>query len=236
MASVEVYRSDPIPCAYLSGLTTTQEYSITPRLTGDVYERLMDAGYRKFGMVLFRPVCEGCNACRPIRIPIAQFTPTRSQRRCLTRNRDLEIRIGPPILDAERIDLYNRYHAAQVGRCGWEAQTTDETQYSQSFVLNPLPSFELTLWDRGKLIGIAHNDVTPNVVSAIYHFYDPEYESRGLGTYLILNVLNTAQMMGKTWVYMGYFVAGCRSMEYKKNYRPCEIMNTLGVWETAASK
>jgi leucyl-tRNA---protein transferase len=227
---VESFRSDEQPCAYLPARQAIQEYSITPRLNADAYERMMNEGYRKFGIVVFKPVCGHCNACRPIRVCVEEFHMDRSQRRCDAVNRGIDVRVSPPQADAERVELYNRYHAARTGHCGWEPQSIDLEQYAQSFVLNPIPTCEVSVWVDGKLAGICCNDVTPHTVSAIYHFYDPDLPQRSLGTYLILQTIALAKMMGKPWVYLGYHVVGCRSMEYKRRYKPYEIMGVDGVW------
>lgn len=233
MAGFEAFTSEAQTCAYLPKLQATQEYAFTPQLSPERYEALMNAGYRKFGMVLFRPVCGHCSECRPIRIPVERFEADRSQRRCLKKNADLEIKVGIPVADEQRVALYNRYHAGRTTDCGWEPQTTDVEQFAQSFVLNPLPAFELSVWKDGVLLGVSYNDVTPNVVSAVYHFYEPGEHERGLGTFLILNVLSVAKMLSRHWVYLGYYVRGCSSMEYKKRYRPFEIMDAQGVWGEA---
>jgi leucyl-tRNA---protein transferase len=230
MAGTELFTSDAQTCAYLPDRLATQEYALTPQLAPERYEALMNAGYRKFGMVLFRPICQHCTECRPIRIPVDRFAPDRGQRRCMKLNADLEVRIGEPVTDSARVELYNRYHAERTHTCGWDPQTTDAEQYAQSFVLNPLPAFELSVWENGVLRGVAYNDVTPNVVSAVYHFYDPDLSSRGLGSFMILNVLAAAKMLSRHWVYLGYYVRGCASMEYKKRYRPYEIMDVGGRW------
>jgi arginine-tRNA-protein transferase len=138
------------------------------------------------------------------------------------------------VADATRVALYNRYHAERTETRGWEPQTTDAEQYAQSFVLNPLPAFELSVWEKGVLRGVAYNDVTPNVVSAVYHFYDPDLSDRGLGSFMILNVLAAAKMLSRHWLYLGYYVRGCASMEYKKRYRPYEVMDVSGRWAAGA--
>jgi len=200
-------------------------------LAPDEYEKLMNQGYRKFGVVLFRPECGACQECRPIRVDAEKFAPSRSQRRAWRDNADLEVRFAEPRADLERLGLYHRYHDWQGRRKGWPVNPLETKEYELQFVLNPLPSIEVSVWDRDKLVGIALTDVTPNVVSGVYHFYDPEYSDRGLGTFLVLYVVELARRLQKKWAYFGFYVAGCADMAYKAKFRPCEVLSVAGEWQ-----
>jgi arginyl-tRNA--protein-N-Asp/Glu arginylyltransferase len=217
-------------CEYLPAEVARLEYSYAPSLTAAEYQELMDGGYRKFGALLFRPVCSACQECRPIRVPIAAFERSRSQRRVWRRNADLRVELGPPIVDEQRLDLYARYHAAQAERKSWPATDKDAEEYAFSFVQNPLPAIEITTWEGAALRGVIINDVTPRALSAVYHYHDPEAAERSLGTYLILRTLELARQLRKQYVYLGYFVEGCGSMSYKARFRPCEILQADGTW------
>ena len=235
MRLLHQFISDAHDCAYLPGRQALLEYTYALSLSAHEYEELMNRGYRKFGMAFFRPVCEGCQECRPVRVPAAQFKPDRSQRRAWKRNQDLEVRFARPQVDAQRLDLYTRYHHAQALRKHWPEQRIDVDEYSASFIYNPVPSVEITLWENEKLLAAVLTDITPNVVSGIYHFYDPEYAQRGLGTYCMLQTIELARRLEKTWTYFGFYVRGCSSMEYKARFHPCEIMGTDGVWRALNS-
>jgi len=225
--------TEPHTCAYLADRPARLEYSYAARLSGAEYEELMNRGYRKFGALLFRPVCEGCAECRPIRIPVAGFTPDRSQRRSWKRNCALNAVHGPAVVDEQRLELYRRYHAAQAGRKGWPRQEKDPEDYAFSFVRNPVASVEISLWEEDRLRAVVLTDVTPNVVSGIYHYYDPDLYDRGVGTYCMLRTIELARELGKTWAYFGFYVAGCQSLAYKARFRPCEIMGPDGIWREA---
>jgi arginine-tRNA-protein transferase len=220
----------PHACPYLEGKQAKFDYSFAPDLSPAEYEQLMNSEHRKFGAAFFKPVCEGCRACRPIRIPVATFAPDRSQRRARRDNQDLEVRRGAPVADASRLDLYNRYHEAQASRKLWPEQDKDREEYLFSFVRNPIPSVEISVWEKKALRGVILTEVTPNVVSDIYHYHDLTAAQRSLGTFLILETIELAKTLGKPYVYLGYYVAGCASMEYKARFRPCEVLGTDGVW------
>jgi arginyl-tRNA--protein-N-Asp/Glu arginylyltransferase len=218
------------PCYYLPDRPSTREYTYAATLSPAEYEALMDRGYRKFGRLLFRPVCDGCRECRPIRIPIAGFQPDRSQRRAWKRNAGLEVRMARPSVDAARLELYRRYHAAQEARKGWPGHAGEASEYASSFVENPLPAVEITLWEGAALRAVVLTDITPNTVSGVYHYHDPDLADRSLGTACMLHTLELARRLDKRWAYFGFYVAGCGSLAYKARFRPCEIMGPDGVW------
>jgi arginine-tRNA-protein transferase len=230
MRVLHQFASDPHSCHYLPHQTATLHYSLAPNMSASEYEELMNRGYRKFGAIFFRPICGACSACRPIRVPIATFQPNRSQRRAWKRNQDLEIRYAPASVDDARMELYQRYHQAQADRKGWPDHAGDAEEYSFSYVNNPVPNIEISIWEKDKLRGVILNDVTPRTVSAIYHYHDPDCLDRSLGTFAVLQAIELARQKKKTWLYLGYYVAGCGSLSYKSNYEPCELMDETGVW------
>jgi len=200
------------------------------RLSALEYERKMDEGWRKFGAFLFRPVCGACQECRPIRISTQEFRPNRSQMRALKRNSDLRVLAGSPVVDEARLDLYRRYHAAQAAEKGWPERDGDPVDYAHNFIRNPIPAVEISVWEGDALRAIALTDVTPNTISAVYHYHDPECRERSLGTFTILQTIALAEALSRRYVYLGYYVSDCGSMVYKSSYRPCEIMNSDGTW------
>ncbi len=234
MQILDQFVSGPDACHYLPDRAATQQYAIAGRLAPDEYEALMDRGWRKFGQTLFRPVCRTCAECRPLRIPAAVFAPDRSQQRCLRRNTDLQVRFAPPVADAARLDLYRRYQAAQTETKGWPDAERTMDSYKRQFVQNPVPSVEISIWEADVLCAVAITDITPNTVSGVYHFHDPDCRSRSLGTFALLQTIALAQALNKRWAYFGFYVAGCPSMEYKTRFKPHEILSPGGVWEPDA--
>jgi len=230
MQILDQFASSPEPCQYLPDRQAVQEHVLTGQISPQEYEDFMNRGWRKFGPMLFHPACDACQECRPIRIPTDRFAPNRSQRRTLQRNRDLSVQFGPPIVDTARLNLYRRYHQAQTELKGWPDPARTEQSYVFQFVHNPLPSVEITVWEGEALRAVALTDITPNVVSGIYHFHEPDCRERGLGTYVMLQTIEIARQIGKPWAYFGYYVAGCGSMAYKSRFRPCEILGIDGLW------
>jgi leucyl-tRNA---protein transferase len=230
MTPLQHFLSDPEACVYLSDQQATFENLVVLALSGAEYEEKMNQGWRKFGPVLFHPICEHCKECRPIRICIADFVPDRSQKRALEKNKDLTIQFAKPSLDPVRLLLYNRYHAFREASRGWPEAEKSEQDYIFSFLQNPIKSIEISVWNSDRLCAIVHTDITPNTVSGVYHFYDPELESLSLGTFSMLQTIELARRLEKPWAYFGYYIEGCGSMRYKKKFKPHEILGTDGVW------
>lgn len=230
MRVLHQFTTEPHECSYLPDREATLEYRYLARLSPQEYEDLMNRGWRKFGALIFRPVCPDCRECRPIRIPVERFRPDRSQRRAWKANEGLELRLDRPSVDEQRLELYHRYHDAQSDRKGWTRQERDAEEYAFSFVRSPLAAVEISLWEGERLRGVVLTDLTPNVVSGVYHYHDPDLSHRGVGTYCMLRTIELARQLGKTWAYFGFYVAGCGSLAYKARFRPCEIMDADGVW------
>ena len=96
---------------------------------------------------------------------------------------------------------------------------------------NPFRTEEWTYYLGNRLIAVAYVDALPEALSAIYCYHDPTEGARSLGTFNILSLLASARDRGLPHVYLGYNVAGCRSLEYKRNYRPNEVLRPDGTWE-----
>lgn len=228
MQILNAFHSGPETCHYLPDRDATQEYLQVGQIAPQEYEDRMNQGWRKFGSLLFRPICAACEECRPLRIPVDRFAPDRSQQRAWRANADLRVCYARPIVDSARLDLYRRYQATQTERKGWPDAERTARGYAFQFVQNPLPSLEITAWEGGTLRAVVLADVTPSTVSGVYHFYEPECRARGLGTFAMLHTIELARRLGKPWAYFGFYVAGCASMAYKARFRPHEILEADG--------
>jgi len=234
MKEIQRFVHELAPCPYLHDRTARMEYLIVEEISPGEYQDLMNQGWRKFGSALFHPVCDNCRECRPIRIPVDRFVPDRSQRRAYRQFADrFEIRVGPAHVDEERLALYERYHEVRSRERGWPESHVTADEYYFSYCHNPVPGLEITAWANGRLTAILLADVTEEVLSAVYHFYEPDpalSPHGGLGTWIILESINQARLHGRRWVYLGFHVAGCRSMLYKSRFRPCELLGDNGQW------
>lgn len=230
MLVINRFQSGNESCVYLPEQTSLLEYEVAIGIRPEEYEDRMNSGWRKFGNTLFRPICLACNACRPIRILADRFQLDRSQVRALRANADLEVSFEPPICDMQRIALFNKYHQHQETRKGWFANATDQMDYYFQFVENTLPAIEISVWEEGRLCAVALTEQTPNTLSGVYHFYDPDLRDRSLGTFVMLQTILLAKNLQKPYAYFGFYVAGCSSLNYKARFRPCELLGADGLW------
>jgi arginyl-tRNA--protein-N-Asp/Glu arginylyltransferase len=232
MEPLFTFVSSPDRCGYLPDRVWQLRYEIVGQATPAEYMGRLKAGWRRFGYSLFRPECPQCRACQSLRVPVAAFRPDRSQRRAWAANDGgVTVRVGAPAATREKLDLYDRFHAFQHGVKGWpEHGPADADDYISSFVDNPFPIEEWCYYLGDRLVGVGYVDVLPEGLSAIYFVYDPAQRQRSLGTFNVLSVIRRATQLGLPHVYLGYYVAGCRSLEYKGRFRPNEVLGPDGSW------
>ena len=236
MESLFHYVSAPGPCGYLPDQRWSLEYDIVAEMSPTEYlERLLN-NWRRFGNMVFRPVCEACRACRSLRVVVPKFRPDRSQRRCQKINEGvIELRIGEPSVNRTKLALYDRYHAFQADNKGWpEHAPRDASTYADSFVQHPFPVEEWCYYLKGQLVGVGYVDVLPGSpeggLSAIYFYYDPRQRDRSLGTWNVLCLIEEAARRRLPYLYLGYYVEGCGSMSYKLRFVPNQQRGDDGIW------
>jgi leucyl-tRNA---protein transferase len=219
-------------CGYLHERNWRLEYRIALELSAEEYALWMLRGWRRFGRTLFRPRCQGCDACRPIRIDVERFKPDRSQRRARKANAaDLRLEIANPVAGPEQLDLYRRYHAYQEQVKQWRSRHEEsDEEYHHSFVDNPFPTREWRYYADKTLVGVGYVDHLPIGPSAITFIHDPIHRHRSLGTWNVLALIDHARSLGQPHVYLGYYIADCPSMAYKARFIPNQILRQDGQW------
>ncbi|MCQ4161342.1 arginyltransferase [Roseomonas sp. GC11] len=218
------YTTAPLPCPYLAGRT---ERKIVTELTGPeaepLHDRLSRAGFRRSHNIAYSPVCPGCNACVPIRIDAARFTPDRTQRRVARANADLSGETVPARATAEQFALFQRYQRARhqdgdmaaMGFYDYRAMVED----------TPITTGLIEFRDAGgRLYAACLTDWLSDGLSAVYSFYDPGEEKRSLGTHAVMWLVQRAVQLELPYVYLGYWVPQSRKMAYKARYQPSEIL------------
>jgi arginine-tRNA-protein transferase len=232
MESLFRFHAPPSRCSYLPDQVWQLEYEYVAAITPAEYVARMRAGWRRFGHSLFHNRCPACTSCRSLRVLTAEFHPNRSQRRCWKMNaRVVQLCIGQPSATRAKLRLYDRYHAFQSELKGWPLHPAKDTaSYAESFVDNPFPTQEWSYYLDDRLVGVGYVDDLPGGLSAIYFFYDPDERQRGLGTFNVLKIIEAARQRGIPHVYLGYYVEGCPSMEYKATFAPNQILHPDGQW------
>ena len=222
------FKTPPHPCHYLATQTACMDYRFIVELSPEAYDELLRRGWRRNGNFFFRTACSACSECKSLRVPVADFTPSKSQRRAVAKNSTLRLVVQPPSVTPEHLDLWNRFHGHMQQRRGWPESKITEREYIMSFVAGDF-SFarELLYYDQDRLVAVGLVDVTGTSLSSVYFFHDPERRSRALGVYSLVTELKYAQEHGLEHAYLGYWVRECASMNYKAGYRPHELLVAL---------
>ncbi len=218
----------PHECAYLPAESASLEVSVMLDVTPLEMESLLERGWRRFGPAYFRPACASCAECVSLRIVAKRFTQSKSQRRAARACARLRRVVGVPRVDSERLTLYAKWHAARERARGWEPNPQTRDRYALEFAFPHECARESALYDDaagGRLVGVGLFDETPNALSAAFFFYDPEYAAMSPGTANVLSLVDEARASGRDHVYLGFRVAGCRSLRYKASFRPHELLH-----------
>jgi len=227
----QFYVTAPQPCPYLEG---RMERKLFTALQGDQSQRLNDAlsqqGFRRSQNVLYRPACADCAACLSARINVAAFKPSKSQKRAIRRNSSLNRRSSSPWATEEQFALFRSYLEERHAAGGMADM--DAFEFAAMIEETPVRTRVVEYTDNatGDLAATSLTDVLDDGVSMVYSFFEPSYQKRSLGTYLILDHIAIAREMGLPYVYLGYWVPGSRKMGYKSRFSGLEVY-VGGAWE-----
>jgi arginine-tRNA-protein transferase len=227
----QFYVTAPQPCPYLEG---RMERKLFTALQGDQAQKLNDSlskqGFRRSQNVLYRPSCADCAACLSARIDVAEFTPSKSQKRTLRRNRHLERRATSAWATEEQYELFRRYLETRHADGGMADMDTFE--FAAMIEESPIRTrvVEYTDSETGELVAVCLTDVLDDGLSMVYSFYDPDLPRQSLGTYIILDHVDVARNAGLPYVYLGYWVPGSPKMGYKAAFSALEVYSS-GEWQ-----
>lgn len=210
----------PHACSYLPGRTARLPYRhpLTALTPAEFDERLA-AGDRRTGVFLYRTACPQCRACEPIRLDLDSFRPNATQRRERRRGNDLlKLRINEPLVDERRVDLFNKHR--QLRKLVHEDEPIDESSYADFLAHTCCESWELSYWHHGQLVAVAIVDAGRSSLSAVYCYYDPEFQGVSLGTYSVVRQVDLCRETGRRFLYLGFFIAQSPHMAYKARFHP----------------
>lgn len=187
------------------------------------YSQLAQLGFRRSGTNVYRPHCSNCGLCIPVRVPVDEFKPNRSQRRNIKLNGDITFTVTDAVYTTEHYELYRKYMKGRHAGGGMDNDEPDsyETLISADWSLSKLIEFKLD----SKLVMVAVIDCFDDGVSAVYTFFDPDYSNRGLGVFGILSEIEYVKSLNLDWLYLGYWNPKTHKMDYKSNYQPLEFFD-----------
>lgn len=215
--------AEPVTCPYLPDRQFSQEYFFALQLTTQDFGHLLRNGWRRFGTFFFRPNCNGCSECKPIRVRVHDFKPTKSQRRVIKKNRDTRTGFNDLTYDQGLYDIYKEHSADRFDK-------DESPQHFQETFFNPyvVKASQSEYFQGDTRFALGFLDHGDDGVSSVYFTFTTPFSNLSPGTYSVIREIEWAKELGLSYYYLGYYIEENKSMRYKGRFEPYELMD----WET----
>jgi len=212
-------------CAYLDNKHMRMEYKFIENCPETFSQQLVQRGWRRFGEYYSRPNCVDCNDCLSLRIDATNYRFSKSAKRTIRKNQKTRFLIQKPTITIQHLNLYEKYHKYMESKKGWKHYRMSPNSYHELYVSGAMKfGKEILYFVDDKLVGVDLVDFFTDGLSSIYFFYDPDYAHLSLGRFSMYQQIYIAQINKLPWIYLGYYVERCPSLNYKADYKPFEIM------------
>ncbi|MDA3899223.1 MAG: hypothetical protein PF637_01755 [Spirochaetes bacterium] len=224
-------RSHPFPCPYIEGLKARYEYFYATQLSETELEHYLSRGWRKFSTFYFRPSCDNCSKCKPLRVLTTEFEQSKSLRRTVKKCRGISVTLSDLHYSDEIYSIY-RDHSLR-----FDKDIDDRSQFYENFFNASCNTIQSEYRLNDKLIAVGFIDISENGFSSVYFIYYREYENYSPGIFSAVAEIELGCQAGKKYYYLGYFIEENRSMNYKNRFSPYELFDwNTNTWKIAKKK
>ena len=226
---IQFYKTTEYNCSYIDKMDA-QSLVVTPYKSIDqnIFQDLIEKGFRRSGQYIYKPSCKSCTACIPIRLSVQKFLSSRSQKRIFKKHKHFDVREVSLAFKQEHFDLYSKYQNKRHSSINNDQNKIDD--YNDFLIKSNVNSKLVEFWDGDILKIVSIIDMMSDGISAVYTFFDPDDEKVSYGTYSIIWLIKWCKTQQLKYMYLGYWIGECNKMKYKTNFKPYELY-IKGYWQ-----